>query len=190
MPELQTKGENGLVVKAMIALQAELGPVKKNAKSHHGGFANLEAVMMALQPLLEKHKLAVIQMPVGSSGGCTLKTRIIHEDGSEITSEITIPLQRANDPQAYGAAMTYGRRYALLCMFGMVTEDDNGDSASMSLEKVLKEVYVTTTLDELSNVRSKHSEAGLLNNKFWQTIYAAIHERKYAALVKSQTEAV
>jgi hypothetical protein len=190
MAELVTKGETGLVIKAMIALQAELEPVKKNAKSHHGDFANLEAVMRALQPLLEKHKLAIIQMPVGSSGSCSLRTRIIHEDSSEVSSEITIPLQRANDPQAYGAAMTYGRRYALLCMFGMVTEDDNGDSASVSLEKILKEVYVTTTLDELSNIRSKHSEAGLLQNKFWATIYSAIHERKYAALVKSQTEAV
>lgn len=190
MPELQTKGENGLVVKAMIALQAELEPVKKNAKSHHGDFANLEAVMRALQPLLEKHKLAVIQMPVASSGGCTLRTRIIHEDGSELTSEITIPLQRANDPQAYGAAMTYGRRYALLCMFGMVTEDDNGDSASMSLEKLLKEVYVTTNLDELNNVQAKHADAGLLQNKFWATIYRAIHERKYNALVSAKSEAV
>lgn len=37
---------------------------------------------------------------------------------------MVIPLVK-NDPQAMGAAISYGRRYALSAMLGIVTEDDN-----------------------------------------------------------------
>ncbi|TBA16128.1 ERF family protein [Rhizobium ruizarguesonis] len=68
------------------------------------------------------NKLAIIQHPVASvSGSCTLETILRHAPtGEEISSLITIPMQRQNDPQEFGAAMTYGRRYSLLCLFGMV----------------------------------------------------------------------
>ncbi|WP_407816960.1 ERF family protein, partial [Staphylococcus aureus] len=73
----------------------------------------------------------------------------------EIVSTITIPMQRQNDPQAYGAAMTYGRRYSLLCLFGMVTEDDNADSSSYTLEKLLRELSSAANIDELNNIKQK-----------------------------------
>jgi hypothetical protein len=34
-----------------------------------------------------------------------------------------------SDTQAYGSAMTYGRRYALVSMLGIVTEDEDGATA-------------------------------------------------------------
>lgn len=183
MAEVQTTGETGGVISALIAVQKELEPLKANATSHHGKFANLAGVMDALQPLLSKNRLAVVQMPVSNSGACSLQTRIIHEDKSEVSSTITIPLQRANDPQAYGAAMTYGRRYALLCMFGMVTEDDDAASASTSLEKILRELCSATDMNELSQTKARHTESGLLGtNKFWSKIYMTIHDKMYAAL--------
>jgi len=183
MAELKTTGEEGQVIKALIAVQTKLKPLVANAESHHGKFANLHQVMSTLQPLLEAQKLAVVQMPTGASGACSILTRIIHEDKSEISSTITIPLQRQNDPQAYGAALTYGRRYALLCMFGMVTSDDDAASASITLEKLLRELCACTNLDELGKVRGEHGEKGLLQDKFWSRVYTAIHEKMYNALM-------
>jgi len=183
--ELATNKEGGKVLTALIALQAELKPLKVNAESHHGKFVNLRGVMETLQPLLTKHKLAVIQIPASSaSGSCTLITRVIHdEDRSEISSTITIPMQRQNDPQEYGKAMTYGRRYALMCMFGLVTEDDDAAGASMTLDKLLREVVSCTSVDELSKLRGEHADKGYLNDKFTSKIYGVINQKMHDAFV-------
>ncbi|GEB80381.1 hypothetical protein DDE01_17960 [Desulfovibrio desulfuricans] len=46
------------------------------------------------------------------------------------SSLLVMPLPKS-DPQGYGSAMTYARRYALSAMLGMVTEDDDdGEAAS------------------------------------------------------------
>jgi ERF superfamily len=182
MPELQTNGENGKIIEAMIAVQSALEPLKANAKSHQGKFANLHQVMNTLQPHLTANKLAVIQVPAAASGGgCAILTRIIHEDKSEISSTITIPMQRQNDPQAYGAAMTYGRRYVLLCMFGMVTEDDDGAAASTSLEKLLRELNSCTSTEDLAKVKGDHFEKSLLTDKFLNRVYNIVYEKMYEA---------
>ncbi|MDP3078669.1 ERF family protein [Bradyrhizobium sp.] len=189
MQELKTTGEDGGVIAALIKVQEKLEPLRANAKSHHGGFANLHQVMQTLQPHLTANRLAVVQVPASSaSGSCTVLTRIIHADKSEITSTITIPMQRANDPQAYGAAMTYARRYALLCMFAMVTEDDDAASASISLEKLLREMSATVNIEELNKIKGEHFDKGLLTDKFWNRTYNVIFEMKYRALENMNQE--
>jgi hypothetical protein len=179
---------NANVTEALIKVQANLAPLKANATSHHGKFANLGGVMSLLQPHLENHKLAIIQRPVDSpTGSCKLETILRHQPtGKEIT--ITIPMQRQNDPQAFGAAMTYGRRYALLCLFGMVTEDDNADSASYTLEKLLRELSTAANLDELIAVRERHVQANALGDRFWSSVYKVLFERKHANLARMADE--
>jgi hypothetical protein len=42
-----------------------------------------------------------------------------------------------NDPQGFGSALTYARRYALGCMTGLVTEeDDDGNQASQQPARI------------------------------------------------------
>ncbi|MGG7581719.1 ERF family protein [Rhizobium sp. Nf11,1] len=179
-----TAAANASVTEALINVQAHLDPLRANATSHHGKFANLQGVMELLKPHLERNHLAIIQRPVASaSGSCTLETILRHaQTGEEITSTITIPTQRQNDPQAYGAAMTYGRRYSLLCLFGMVTEDDNGDSSSYTLEKLLRELSAATSLDELQAIKNRHFDNNLLADRFWNGVYKILHDKKYATL--------
>lgn len=181
---------NANVTEALIKVQASLAPLKANATSHHGKFANLAGVMILLQPHLETNKLAIIQRPVDSpTGSCKLETILRHQPtGEEITSTITIPMQRQNDPQAFGAAMTYGRRYALLCLFGMVTEDDNADSASYTLEKLLRELSVSANIDELVAARERHVQAQALNDRFWNSVYKVMFERKHQNLARTGDE--
>lgn len=181
---------NANVTEALINVQASLAPLKANATSHHGKFANLAGVMDSLQVHLERNKLAIIQRPVDSpTGSCKLETILRHSPtGEEITSTITIPMQRQNDPQAFGAAMTYGRRYALLCLFGMVTEDDNADSASYTLEKLLRELSVCVNVDELVTVRERHVQAQALNDRFWNRVYKVMYDLKYQNLSRAGDE--
>lgn len=56
-----------------------------------------------------------------------LVTKLPHaESGQWQSSLMVMPLPKA-DPQGYGSAMTYSRRYALSALIGIVTEEDDDD---------------------------------------------------------------
>lgn len=118
---------------ALVSLQAELKPVEKSASNpfFKSKYAPLPEVMETIQPLLAKHKLAVMQLMDNLNGSPALTTIIAHESGEEIRS--TSPLLLAkNDPQAHGSAVTYARRYGLMAALGLVAdEDDDGNKASV-----------------------------------------------------------
>lgn len=179
-----SKQQSSHVIAAMIKIQSELRPLIRNREGHHGAYADLEAVFEMLQPLLEKNDLAVIQVPAsGSSGGCSIETRIVHVSGDTLSGVITIPTSRQNDPQSFGAAMTYARRYSLMAMFGMVTEDDDADGATLTLEKLLKEMCSKTSSSELYQTREHHQQY-LSHSRFWQSIYELVFEKRLERILK------
>ena len=56
-----------------------------------------------------------------------LTTRLIHASGEWIEDTLIMPIPvvgKSNDAQAYGAALTYARRYALTAMLGIVADED------------------------------------------------------------------
>lgn len=56
-------------------------------------------------------------------------TKLVHaESGEWQESTIIMPLAKS-DPQAYGSALTYARRYGLSAMVGLLAEDDDGNMA-------------------------------------------------------------
>jgi hypothetical protein len=50
--------------------------------------------------------------------------------GEKIGSVIGITCKDPNDPQKFGSALTYYRRYSLLALLGLAPEDDDGNAAS------------------------------------------------------------
>ena len=122
------------LAKALIAVQHTLQPAIKDrenpfAKSR---YATLNSVMDSCRDALLTNGIWVTQYPVPAEAGhLGLVTKLTHaESGQWQSSLLVMPLPKA-DPQGYGSAMTYARRYALSAMLGMVTEDDDdGEAAS------------------------------------------------------------
>lgn len=138
------------VVDALIKVQGSLKPVKKDQEGGRGKYATLDRVMAEAGPLLRENRLALIQIPCSDgAGGASLITKIIHESGEFIEGKITVPCQKMNDPQAFGAAMTYGRRYSILSMLGIVTEDDDAQSATYTLEDKAKDIFSCQSAQEV-----------------------------------------
>lgn len=117
---------------AILAAQAEMKPVKKDRNNpfYNSKYADLPAVWESIEPF-RKHGLTIVQMPVASEPHTiAIETRMTHTSGEWYASTLVLPLAK-NDPQGVGSALTYGRRYALGCMTGQVTEeDDDGNAAS------------------------------------------------------------
>lgn len=120
------------LAKALVEVQKEMEPAKKNANNpfFKSKYAELSEVLPQALSILNKHGLTIMQMTDFEDGFDILKTIIMHSSGQMVEGKMRLHLIK-NDPQAHGSAITYARRYALMAAIGMVAdEDDDGNKAS------------------------------------------------------------
>jgi hypothetical protein len=121
---------------AMNAAQAEIGNALRDSenpffKSH---YADLASVREAYQPAFTKHGLALVQMPYAKDGRVGVETMLMHSSGEWIKAGADVKPVK-DDPQSYGSAVTYLRRYSAAAFAGLATEDDDGEGAQGRGEK-------------------------------------------------------
>ena len=92
-------------------------------------FAPLNIVLDAVRPHLRANGLAITQVPTTDQG---VKTVVWHESGQWIEFDPLLILPAGGTPQNVGSAITYARRYSLLSILGLATEDDDGAAAAVS----------------------------------------------------------
>ena len=127
------------LAKALLNVQRQLQPAVKDAVNPFikNKYATLNSVMDCCRSVLIENGILLTQYPVPAEPGYFgLVTKLVHaETGQYQASLAMIPLAK-NDAQGLGSACTYGRRYALSAMLGIVTEeDDDGNAASFRQEK-------------------------------------------------------
>lgn len=109
--------------------RAELD-LKTGAKVRYG-YADLDAVLEAVKPVLTKHGLAVTQ-PAGSDG---VHAIVMHSSGEWLSFPPLQVTAGQATPQAQGSAISYARRYQMLALLNIATEDDDGKAASKTRPK-------------------------------------------------------
>lgn len=128
-----TPAENiGKLAAALSKAQAKIQHAEKGRENPHfgHGYSTLADVWNACREALTENELAVVQMPQGGEEGWVcLETRLIHSSGESVASIFRIPVVK-RDPQAYGSAITYARRYSLAAIVGVAPEDDDGNAAA------------------------------------------------------------
>ena len=122
------------LAKAMLEVQKQLRPALKDKLNDftHSRYATLNSVMDACGEALINAGIWVTQYPVPVENGSSslgLVTKLVHaESGEWQESLLVMPLPKT-DPQGYGSALTYARRYGLSSMVGLVAEDDDANMA-------------------------------------------------------------
>jgi hypothetical protein len=161
------------IYKKLLEVKAEIGKVTKNANNPHfkNTYADINALLEAVEPILHKHELLLLQPIIDGS----VVTQIMSMDKSEVViSELKLP--EIIDPQKIGSAITYYRRYTLQSLLGLQAEDDDANlvSAKAPQTKPLPALTSTaaqehankkTTLDALKKlfVVTKEQEDKYLN---------------------------
>lgn len=125
---------------ALVAAQKEMPAVEKDGTNPHfkSSFTTLGKLIATVRPVLNRHGIAVTQLPSrDEQGKPTLITRLVHSGGDSM--EETMPLILAkNDAQALGSALTYAKRYALAAALAIADqEDDDGNAATSGAEFVV-----------------------------------------------------
>ena len=134
MPEEKTN-----LFKAMSKFRTQLKQPKLDGDNpfFKSGYVTLEGVQKAVGEALKGTGLSYVQKVYNdSNGGVGVETVIMHEAGEVLSSGQLSLRPTKNDPQGYGSAITYAKRYQLAAMFGISSDkDDDGNAASQPQQK-------------------------------------------------------
>lgn len=123
---------------ALSAAQAEIeNPPLDRVNPHFGSkYSTLSALLNVVRAVLPKHGLSFSQLPSihrteDGQETLLLVTQITHGRSKESVQGVYPVRPTKQDPQGFGSALTYARRYSLSAMVGVVgEEDDDGNDAS------------------------------------------------------------
>lgn len=122
------------IASALVKAQKGFAPALKSSSNPHfkSKYADLAACVEAVVDSLNANGIALIQKQHPSDGGVCVETVFVHESGEVFSAGLlTVPASK-QDPQGYGSALTYARRYSLMAACGIAPEDDDGNAASKS----------------------------------------------------------
>ena len=119
------------IAAALAKAQAKMGKAIKdsNNPAFRSKYADLGSVMDACLPALNECGISVVQPFAMIGDKYAVETILLHESGERLSCAIPL-LVNKNDMQGLGSAMTYARRYGLMCMAGIAPEDDDGNAAA------------------------------------------------------------
>lgn len=120
------------IAPAFIKAKKEFGPALKDRANpaFKSKYADLGACLDAVDDALLANGIALMQETFMDETGVTVETVFIHESGETMRGgRLHVPASK-QDPQGYGSALTYARRYSLQAACGIAPEDDDGNAAS------------------------------------------------------------
>ncbi len=140
------------LINALVKAHKEIDHVVKEANNpfFKSDYDSLKEVIDSVKKPLNDNWILLQQVAHDSDNGVCVET-IFHGHGGSLSSgKVTIPAAK-QDPQAYGSALSYAKRYSLLMACGVATrkEDDDAEAAMQrNKPKVVKapvnEAPVTT----------------------------------------------
>ncbi len=142
----------GAVAQEFVELKAAISnlPLVKDADGDKAKYMRIGTLLATIEPELHARGWTVVQGddeavdPSLAGVAIRVRTMLMHKGGEWIENVVTIPLLGAQvseskaklfemlkgyrplDPQAGGIALSYGRRYGLLALLGLATEDTDG----------------------------------------------------------------
>ena len=164
------------IATAFVKAQKEFGALLKDSNNpfFKSKYADLHSCVSTVLTALNNNGIGLIQTCHESDVGVIVETMFIHESGETINcGKLQVPAIK-QDPQQYGSALTYARRYSLMAACGIAPEDDDGNAAAKQapvktvntpkapnlipppfgeyeLNDALKVMGVQTTLESLKN---------------------------------------
>lgn len=132
---MKTSDKIDAVSSALVDLQGEISNVKSSSTNpfFHSKYADLSTIIQTVRPLLATHHMAIIQ----GCDGDVLTTRLVHESGQWIETQLKLSVAKWTDPQKVGAAITYARRYEQAAILNIAQTDDDGNALAQDAAKLI-----------------------------------------------------
>jgi len=182
------------IAAAFVKAQRAFGPALKTSTNPHfrSKYADLSNCIEAVIDALNANGIGLMQRTYESKDGVMVETIFVHESGEVMECGLLHVPAAKQDPQGYGSALTYARRYSLLAATGLAPEDDDGNSASRRTEikstvnesqllDLMAAMDEVTTLKELQEAY-KAAYKATNGEQAWQTKVIAKKDAKKSQL--------
>jgi len=121
---------------AFVKAQRKFGPALKTSTNPHyrSKYADLSACIEAVIDALNDSGIGLMQVTHEHDSGIVIETLFIHESGEQMSAgRLYMPASKM-DPQGFGSALSYARRYSLMAACGIAPEDDDANSAVKNIQ--------------------------------------------------------
>jgi len=127
---MRTSEQTTTLLAALVLARKDFKPFTKDAigvvgKDHPYRYADLSGILEAIIPACLANGLIILQSIDAETSSLT--TRVAHVSGEFV--ECVYPLPATVSAQAFGSALTYGRRYSLQALFCLAASDDDAAEA-------------------------------------------------------------
>lgn len=138
MPSVRMSERIGEFAEAFAKAQAAMTNPGRNrpveVKTKDGGkygfaYATFDAILEVARPALAANGIGYVQAPVFDGRELVLMTTLIHASGQWLEVPMPIIGQWSN-PQAFGSALTYAKRYGFCAAVGIAPQEDDDDGAA------------------------------------------------------------
>jgi len=127
--------KHATISEAISAFSAEVPSFVKDTQAYQYKYVTLDSIIAAIMPVLRKHGLSFIQQnnyDVATNSISVKTTIYLAGTDQSISSQVgsvIYKLDRMNEYQSMGSAITYFRRYDLSTVLGLISETDTDGSA-------------------------------------------------------------
>ncbi|HXJ92653.1 MAG TPA: ERF family protein [Terriglobia bacterium] len=178
---------------SLLNVQKALGDLKLGRdaegqiQSRSYKYLTLEKIHEKVLPILSSYGLCWVTIPTGSEEAPGLRYRLIHAaSGEDIGGVMPIFLGADRTSKAYGSALSYAARYAIMRILGIAPagEDDDGEAASKPSKapvrpsKPLAPIVPPKEGDAFPTVVKEDNPDRLLGDEEKALVQKAIRERK------------
>jgi hypothetical protein len=125
------------IASALVKAQKAFGPALKTSTNpaFRSKYAKLENCIEAVIDALNDNGIMLMQQTHPCEDGVVVETTFIHESGEMLSGGVLHVPAAKHDPQGYGSALTYARRYSLQAACGIAPEDDDGNTATQAVQQ-------------------------------------------------------
>lgn len=163
---------------AFINAQKAFGPALKTSLNPHfkSKYADLSNVIEAVIDALNNNGIGLMQQCHESLTGVIVETVFIHESGETLScGKLHVPAAKL-DPQGYGSALTYARRYSLMAACGIAPEDDDGNAGTKGVQANRAEQREHWLADQHAAIDTAHT-SGELKRIVGEALKIAMQEK-------------
>ena len=122
-PEAAVKAKLALL-SAFVNVQKKIDQPSKDKQGYGYKYADLNGVITKIQEASVDEDIAYIQQPVTNGGKTGVHNYLINSQGAIFDFGAYLLDISSPNPQDYGKAQTYARRYSISAIYGIASEDD------------------------------------------------------------------
>jgi hypothetical protein len=172
---------------ALVDAQKHLPSITKGRTANVGQYAyryaDLADVISSVRQVLQVSGLVITQTAETNDHEVIVWTTLLHRSGQYLTTQPTrLPVGKT--AQNTGSALTYARRYAILAMLGIATEDDDDGASAAPRDERSTRATLGSRARQPETIETKQSPAARSDDETWIREQLAVLDPENAKIIR------